>query len=85
MRVRIYESGQDDLAVAINLSDFLAVLFDPRIAQRVFTLAHRDNFAAHAEHCGIFEHAEFSKPPAPSGTGLRRFITQSQQLPDVDQ
>ena len=44
--MRIYESGQNYFAGAVNFDDFLAVLLQPGIAQRVFGLAGGNDFAA---------------------------------------
>jgi hypothetical protein len=43
--VRIDESGNDDLLFAIDLDDFLAVLFEPGIAEGIFGRADGDYFA----------------------------------------
>ncbi|GAC1438986.1 MAG: hypothetical protein NVS1B11_26520 [Terriglobales bacterium] len=61
MGMGIYEPGEDHLPFAVNLNDSFAIFTDPRIAQSIFTTAHRNNFPAKAEHGGVFDYAEIVK------------------------
>jgi hypothetical protein len=55
--VGVHESGQYDLARAIDLDNFLAILSDPGITQRVFGFARGDNFFTHAQHRAVLDYA----------------------------
>ena len=55
MRVRIDKTRQDDATAAVDLDDFLAILLQPRIAQRVFGAADGNNLAADAENGSVIE------------------------------
>jgi hypothetical protein len=59
MSVRIDEAGQNYAAAAIGLLYFLAILLKPRIAQRVFGAANRDDLSANAEYSSIANDSEF--------------------------
>jgi len=67
--VRIDEAGKDDAVAAIDLGDALAVLLDPRVAQRVFRLADGDDLAAEAEDGGVFNNAKPGKGSAAPRAG----------------
>ena len=55
MRVRIDEPGQDDLAGAVDLGDAAAISLQPGIAEGVFRSSDRNDLAAQAEDCAIFD------------------------------
>ncbi len=54
----IDEAGQNDFARAIDLGDFLTILFQPGIAQSVFRCSNGNNFATEAEDGAVFNDAE---------------------------
>ncbi|HEV2729990.1 MAG TPA: hypothetical protein VGV15_08155, partial [Terriglobales bacterium] len=83
MGVRIDEARQDHLAATIDFDDVLAVFLDPRIRQRIFGFADRDNFPAYTYYCAVFDDAEFPKvSPSPRArcAGSR---AQSKELTDI--
>jgi hypothetical protein len=58
------------LPLAVNLDDFLAILPDPGVAQRVFASANRNNFPAGAEHGAALDDIELAQFRASSRTRL---------------
>ena len=81
----VHKSRQDDLAGAIDLDNFLAVLPDPWIAQGVFTFAGRNNFLAYAQHRAILDDAEVLQRWAAARAVISGRRLQRQQLADVDE
>src|SRR6266567_4632725 len=59
VRVRIDETGEHDLASAIDLDDFAAMFFEPRIAQCFLSCADRNDLATEAQESAVFDDAEF--------------------------
>ena len=66
----IHEAGQDDFTGAVDLSDFLAVLLQPGIAQGVFGGADGNDLSAEAEDRAVFDDAEFVEVGTTAGAGL---------------
>ena len=81
----IDESGQDNLAGAIDFDNLLAMLLDPGIAQGVFGLAGRNNLSTQAQHSAVLYDAKVAEPGSSPRTGLAGGGAQSKQLADVDQ
>jgi len=59
--VRIDKPRQDNFARAVDLGNFLAILLQPGIAQRIFRGADGDDLTAEAQDRAIFDDAEFGK------------------------
>src|SRR5450755_817818 len=85
MSMRVHESAEDYLSCAIDFDNFLAVLFDPGIAQCVFALAGRDNLSAYAENRAILDDAEALEIGAAARAGVSGRGPQGHQLADVHQ
>ena len=47
MGVGIYEAGQNHLPLTIDLNHFVAIVFEPRILQRLGSASDGNDFAAH--------------------------------------
>ena len=83
--MRVHEPGQDYLSGAIELDNFLAVLSDPWVAQRVFGFAGRDDLLPYRQNRAILNDAKFLKIMAAAWAGDSGRRAQRQQLADVDQ
>jgi len=70
MSVRVDESGDDDFAGAIDLSDLLAVLLDPRIAKGLFGRADGDDLPADGKNSCIFDDAKFFEVETATRTSM---------------
>jgi len=59
MRVGVNKAGQDNSAGTIELSEFLSILLQPRIAQCFFRGSDRDDPSADTKHCPFPNNAKF--------------------------
>ena len=85
MGMRVDESGEDDLASAVDLGDCLSVCLQPGIVQGIFGLADGHDLSANAEYRTVMKNAEFSQIGSTPGAALVSTGLQCQQLADVDQ
>jgi hypothetical protein len=85
MGVGVYESGDDDLACAINFYDLPAVFLHPGIAESLFRPADRDDLAADAEDSSVFEDVKFREGVATTGVRRGAGRPKRYQLADVDE
>ena len=83
MSMRIDEAGQDHASAAVDLRDSLAILLQPRIAQRIFCGANRDDLSPKTEHRSVLNDSEFGKGSAAPRAVRSR--AQREKLADVDQ
>jgi hypothetical protein len=82
--MRIDDPGQNHAAAAIDFNNLLAILPEPRIAQRVFRSANRDDLAAKAEHGTVLDNSEFGKESTASRS-IHHRRPQCEKLADVGQ
>ena len=70
VRVRVHESRQHNFLFTVDLSEFLAILLQPGIAQGIFRFADGSDSSSDAEDGGIFDNAEFFEFRATARAGL---------------
>lgn len=83
--MRIDESGQNDFARAIDLSNFLSILLQPRVAQRVFGRADRNDLPAKAQNRTVLDNVEFFEARAAAWSGLAGSESQRDQSANIGQ
>src|SRR5579863_3649096 len=83
MSVGIDKTWQNDFTRAVDLENFLTILFQPRIAESVFGFANRNNFAADAQDSTIFDHAKLSEVGAAARSRLAGRRSHSEKLANV--
>ena len=81
----VNEAGNNNFSGAINLENFLAILFYPGIAQSVFGFANRNNLSADGQDSAVFDYREFSKAPSAPRTGDAGGRMKRKKLANVDQ
>ena len=84
MGVGIHEAGEDDFSRAVDLDDFLAILFQPGITKSVFGCADGNKFSTEAQDSGVFYNAEFFETGTSAWARLIRVAPKRQQLADID-
>lgn len=82
--MRIHEARKDDASCAVDLDDFLAILFQPGVAKSVFGSSDRNKFPTKAEDSTILDNAEFVEAATSAWTRLIRVAPKRQQLADID-
>ena len=85
MGVGVDKARQHDFAGAVYLHDFLAILFQPGIAQGVFGGANGDYLSAEAEDGGVLNDAEFFESGTTARAEIVKLSSEREQLANVSQ
>src|ERR1700733_8802592 len=81
--MRIDKAGQNNFAGTVDLDNFLTILLQPGITQRIFGRANGNDLPAEAKDSSIPDDAEFSKVGTTARAGPVRRKLEREQLADV--
>ena len=79
----IDEPGQDDFASAVDLDNSLTILFQPGIAESVFSGADGNDFSSEAKDRPVFDNSEFFEGGTAAWTGQASRRPESNKLANV--